>query len=97
MQQNHDELAQMRERTHAKLFTVENRQVVAYLNRDDSDDLSVILQLWVASTDEQLRIALRGADDALTQLLFDDLTDERLQTIFNELQVNETIQAAARG
>lgn len=97
MQQNDNQAALMRERTHTKLFMVEGRQVSAFLNRDDSDALVVILQLWVAATDEQLRVALRGASDDDTQVIFDDLTDEALPLIFEHLGVPQMIEGAARG
>lgn len=97
MQQNDNQTAQMRERTHAKLFTVEHRQVAAYLNRDDSDALVVILQLWVADTDEQLRVALRGAYDAHTQDMFDGLSSEIVKLMLEELGVPAMIEEVIRG
>lgn len=97
MQQNEHQAAQERERTHTKLFIVEGRQVTAFLNRDDSDALVVILQLWVAATDEQLRVALRGASDDDTQVIFTELTDEALPLLFEHLGVTAMIEDAARG
>jgi hypothetical protein len=94
MQQNDNLAAQERERTHTKLFTVEGRQVTAFLNRDDSDALVVILQLWVASTDEQLRVALRSESDEATQEIFAALTDEAIPLIFAELKVEQLIASA---
>lgn len=91
MQQNDDQVAQQREREHSKLFMVEGRQVVAFLNRDDSDDLVVILQLWVASTDEQLRVAIRAGSDDAAQDVFDALTDEAIPLILDELGVAEIL------
>lgn len=92
-QDDHLAPQEQRVRAHAKLFSVDHRQVVAYLNRDDSDALVVLLQLWVARTDEQLRVAVKSQSDALTQEIFDALNDEGISLVLAELGVPEMILA----
>jgi hypothetical protein len=97
MQQNDDQFAQQRVATHTKLFEIEGRQLVAFLNRDDSDALVVILQLWVAATDEQLRVAVRCADEPSTQEMFDLLDTDTIQFMLSELKVPELIAELSNG
>lgn len=95
MQQNDDQAALMRETTHTKLFMVEGRQVTAFLNRDENDALVVILQLWVAKTDEQLRVSVVGSDEPSTQEMFDLLDGETIDFMFRELKIQDLIDGAA--
>lgn len=75
-----DTHAQQREKAHAKLLTFGERQVLAYLYRDQQDALTLALQLWVAATDEQLRVSVSypGLPEEVIALTFANLDDEGL-------------------
>lgn len=72
---------------HAKLLTYENRQVLAYLFRDEDEELKVIVQLWVARTDDKLQICLGTPSDDVSQNIFDSLDDESIALVFQELGI----------
>jgi hypothetical protein len=70
--------AQKREKAHAKLLSYGERQALVYLYRDANDALALIVQLWVAQTDEQLRVQIDFGCDHTAQAAFDSLDDESL-------------------
>lgn len=90
---------------HAKLFQVEGRQVLAYLERDGDDNLVVILQAWVAKTDEQLRALIsfanqygyRETTDAVAATMFANLNDEMIPILMQESGLTATLEEAERG
>lgn len=69
----------LRVQQHAKLLRYEDRQVLVFLSRNESDDLAIFVQVWVASCDHQLRatIVLQVEDD-LIQVAFEALDDETI-------------------
>jgi hypothetical protein len=81
-----------REHNHAKLLTHRNRQVLAYLFRDGENDLCVILQTWVAVTDEQFRAVIKTGDDEQAAAFFTGLTDETLAVALDQLGMPEEIE-----
>lgn len=85
--QHYQDTAEQRAACFAKLMTFEKRQVLAYLQRDQNDKLSIIVQLWVAHTDEQLRVAITTEADDLTTIIFHSLNDESLPLMLGELGV----------
>lgn len=87
MQQDDYQTSAAREKTHAKLFTVGHRQVLAFLHRDENDALVIVLQLWVAASDEQLQVVVHIHDDAMTQTAFDALSDAGVEQVLQELGV----------
>lgn len=87
MQHHYQNTPEKREETFAKLMTFGRRQVLAYLTRDESDRLMIAVQLWVARTDEQLRVAITTDDDDLTTIMFNSLADESLPDLLGELGV----------
>lgn len=76
---------------HAKLLRYRDRQALAFLQRDEA--LMIVVQLWCASQDHQLRVAfgVDGADDAVIANAFMDLTDETLAAALDQLGVGETL------
>lgn len=80
-----NETSEQRTRAHAKLFDTERGQVLVYLNRDDNDDLTINLQMWVATTDEPLRALIRAQNEAHTQAIFDSIEDDSLAQLLEEL------------
>lgn len=84
--------AQKLEKQHAKLLSYGDRQALAFVQRNDENEkLEVIIQLWVASEDHQLRAALCFGDDALTYAAFEALDDEGLEKVFATLSIPETL------
>jgi len=81
-----------REAEHAKLLRYGNRQVLAFLQRDEADALVIVFQIWVASDDHQLRAALSmpGGDEE-AQALFDGLTDDAVSKIFGDMGIPDII------
>lgn len=79
--------ARAREITFAKLLTVDAQQVLVHLYRDENDALALIVQLWVARTDEQLRVQIDCEDDEKAMILFNDLSDESIELVLQELGV----------
>lgn len=84
--------ADKREAQFAKLFTFEQQQVLAYLYRDDNDDLVVAIQVWVALTDEQLRAQISAATEALTMEIFDGLNQDTIEEVVRQLGIPEIIK-----
>jgi hypothetical protein len=86
-----DQPAIARESAHAKLLTYGERQVLAYLYRNQDDRLTVVMQLWVAKTDEQLRIELSTGDgldsDGRAQIVFGALNDFSLAATLEAIGV----------
>ena len=76
---------------HAKTFTHEGRQVLAYLYRDEEDDLCVALQLWIAATDEQLRAVVRTECDEDTILWFSQLDETTIAAALAGTGLTETL------
>ncbi len=81
--------AKSREQSHAKLLSYQGRQVLAYLYRDKNDGLCVAMQVWVASTDEQLRVSVSypSIPDEVVAGLFEDLDDAQVAHDFEQLGV----------
>ena len=78
-----------RTQNHAKLLRYADRQALAFLTRVD-DVLSIIVQLWCASQDHQLRVAINvdgATDDEVIGNAFGDLNDESLALCLDELGV----------
>jgi len=75
----------------AKLLTFEGQQVLAYLFRNDNDDLVVIIQLWVALTDEQIRAEIGTNNDAVTMEIFESLNQENVEEVIRQLGIPEII------
>lgn len=94
--------AHKRERTHAKLLSWGDRQVLAFVQRDNDGALAVILQLWVAATDEQLQINMQikgigDHGDTVNQMVFDEIDDEKLPAIMDELGIPAIIRELEQG
>jgi hypothetical protein len=89
--------AKKREQQHAKLFTYRGQQVLVYLFRDENDALTTVMQLWVASTDEQLRISVNhpSLDDNVIGLLFEDLDEEAVAHTLDHLGVPGVLAGAS--
>ena len=84
MQNEPAEAALKRESTHAKQLRWGDRQVLAYLQRNNEGKLTIALRFWVAATDEQCCV-----------MLYTELTDERVQEVFEGIDdemVGELIQ-----
>lgn len=86
-----------RSQSHAKLFDTDRGQVLAYLNRDENDALTVLLQMWVDHTDEPLRALIRGENDDVTLFIFESLDDEGVPQVIDELGMVETIAEIEAG
>lgn len=82
-----------RVREHAKLLRYAGRQALVFLARNDDNDLTIVVQLWVARQDTQLRVSIRvdGADDHVIGNAFDDLNDESLALALDALGAPEII------
>lgn len=80
--------AEQREQAHAKLLSYQGRQVLAFVQRDAHDALCIILQLWCAQTDEQLRVSVAGQTERETESIFADLRDEGLEAMLDHLEVS---------
>lgn len=76
---------------HAKLLTVGDRQVLAFLSRDEEHKLSVMLQLWVAATDEPVRGQISLTSEENAQSFFDDLCDDTIGAVVEGLGLLEII------
>lgn len=71
----------------SKLLRVNGKQVLVHLYRDENDALALIVQLWVARTDEQLRVQIDCEDDEKAMILFNDLNDESIDLVLQNLGV----------
>lgn len=78
---------------HAKLLRYAGRQALVFLMRNENDDLTIVVQLWIARQDHQLRVSIRvdDADDCVIGNAFDDLNDESLALALDALGVAEII------
>lgn len=77
---------------HAKLLRYADRQALAYVMRIDGD-LTIIVQLWCASEDHQLRVSIGvdGSTDEVIGAAFADLNDESLALCLDELGVGQLL------
>lgn len=80
---------------HAKLLRYADRQALAFVQRGDAGALTIIVQLWCASEDHQLRVAIGvdGVADTVIEDAFADLNDESLALCLDELGVGEALAA----
>lgn len=78
---------EQRQATFAKLMTYEQSQVLAYLYRDESDQLTIAIQLWVVRTDEQLRAVVSIGDEELTEIAFNSLCDDNVGDLLGEIGI----------
>lgn len=78
-----------RQRNHAKLFQCGERQVVAFLFRDDDSDLCVAFQVWIPEVDEQLRVAVTFEDDDEAADFFAMLDAELAGDVIAGMNVSE--------
>lgn len=62
----------------AKLLTFNERQALVFLQRDNTDKLNVVVQLWSSAHDAQVRALVDVETDDQAQFVFDNLTDETL-------------------
>lgn len=89
MQYNEETAAEQRQGNFAKLFDINDRQILVYLYRDEDDLLSVVVQLWVAHTDEQLRAQIDVKDDSIAQNLFDTISDCNIDLLIKDIGFND--------
>jgi hypothetical protein len=88
---------QQRASAFAKLLRYGDALVVAMLERDDNDALTIALTLWVPATDEQLRVvvAYPSMSDEVIQLLFNDFGDEALAMTLEEMKIPQLLAAVS--
>lgn len=93
-----NEAAQKRVTAHAKLFTVnDDRQVLCMLQRAADEDLAVIVQVWVAGEDHQLRAVIQVTSDERAQECFDGITDENIADVLEQVGINGVIRELDNG
>jgi hypothetical protein len=70
-----------------------DRQALAFLTRDETGSLKIIVQLWCVREDNQLRISLSvdGADDEVIAQGFHTLDEAQLKRTLDELGVDKTL------
>lgn len=81
-----------REQQHTKLFDYHGRQVSARIQRDGDDDLCVVLQMWVAASDEQIQALIKGQDDDATAAIFAGLTQDTIAKAVEDLKLPEIME-----
>lgn len=93
--------AHERVQQHAKLLRYRDRQALVMLVRDDHDALAVVVQLWVAATDEQLRVSIKlsgtDADDDINHLAFVRMTNVELSDTLDTLGVGAMLDKLETG
>ena len=78
---------------HAKLLSYGDRQVLAYIYRDEGDAMCVVLQMWVAATDEQIRAVVKTDSDEDAILFFDGISDLTLPKVIADIGImNELVK-----
>lgn len=79
---------------HAKLLRYADRQALIFLSRSENDALTIIVQLWCAREDHQLRVSVGvdGCADSVIEDAFADLNDETLRLTLDSLGVGETLR-----
>jgi hypothetical protein len=87
-----DNNAQKLEKQHAKLLTYGDRQALAFVQRGDAETLEIIIQLWVASEDHQLRVSIAFGSDDMTLAAFERLDQENLESVLATLEVPATLE-----
>jgi len=75
----------------AKLLTFEEQQVLVYLYRNSTDDLTIVAQLWVALTDEQIRLEIGTDSDDVTMEVFQELNQDNVEEFVRQLGIPEII------
>jgi hypothetical protein len=65
-----------RSQQHAKLLTYKQRQVLVFLQRDNTDKLQVLLSIWSSASDAQVRALVEVETDDHAMVAFDSFTDE---------------------
>lgn len=89
--------AEKRVQQHAKLLTYRGRQLLAYLYRDENDALTIVMQLWFAPTDEQLRVSMSypSMSDDVVGLMFEDLDDASVADTLDHLKIPDVLSGAS--
>lgn len=84
---------QQRVREHAKLFTVNDRQVLVMLQRAHTDDLVVVVQVWAGGEeDHQLRALIEAQrGDAAAFDMFQAINDESIGLLMQETGLARTL------
>ena len=70
---------------------LDDRQVLAFLTRDEEHKLAVMLQLWVAATDEPVRGQVSLTSEENAQSFFDDLCDDTIAPVVEGLGLLQII------
>jgi len=92
MQQEQQTAAQQRQQSFAKLLECEGHQVLVYLIRDEADALGVVLQMWVAHTDEQLRAHASVETDEQAMEMFNSINAEAIDDVVKQIGLLEIIE-----
>lgn len=76
---------------HAKTLTWQDRQVLAWLKRNDDNALCINLQLWIAFSDEQLQARIECESDEAVEYVFDSLDDATIAQTLDQIGIPELI------
>lgn len=69
---------EQRSQRFAKILKSDHGQALVFLQRDETDALQLIVQLWSRSSDHQLRAMVQCDTDDLVLAAFDAITDETI-------------------
>lgn len=69
---------EQRSQRFAKILNTDHGQALVFLQRDNSDDLQVIVQLWSRSSDHQVRALVQLDTDDQALVAFDSITEETI-------------------
>jgi hypothetical protein len=81
---------------HAKLLSYNGRQVLAFLAVDEQGQMTIVLQVWIARFDQQLRASVVFNSDTHDAVygLFESLNEQTVGDLVKSVGLAQAIEVA---